>query len=198
MTLPGVVQADVDQTDRVAALIALAFHELPATRWLVPDDAERPRRLKGDFRIFVEYAFEHGHVEVTEDGAGAAIWVHHNGSELPPPPDYDERLIFIAGPHLRRFRILDELFDAHHPHNVVHHHLAFLAVHPDHQNRGIGSHLMSQHHQRLDSTSTGAYLEASTPEARALYLRHGYTDRSAPFYLPDGPPFWPMWRDPQG
>jgi GNAT superfamily N-acetyltransferase len=197
MTLPGVVRADVSQAERVSALIASAFHLLPATRWLVPDDAERPRRLKGNFRIFVEYAFEHGHVEVAEDGSGAAIWVHHNGSPLPPPPDYDERLIFVTGPHLKRFRILDELFDANHPHDVVHHHLAFLAVQPDRQGEGIGGHLMEQHHRRLDAAGVGAYLEASSPEARALYLRHGYIDRGEPFYLPDGPPFWPMWRDPR-
>lgn len=196
MSLPGIVRAEAGAVERVSALIATAFHELPATRWLVPDAEERPRRLKADFRIFVEYAFEHGHVEVTEDGAGAAVWVHHNGSPLPPPPDYDERLIFVTGPHVRRFRILDELFDANHPHDVVHHHLAFLAVDPSRQNEGIGSRLMDEHHRRLDSAGTGAYLEASSPEARALYLRHGYRDRGEPFYLPDGPPFWPMWRDP--
>lgn len=196
MSLPGVVRADVDAVDRVSALIALAFHELPATRWLVPEEAERPRRLKGNFRIFVEYAFEHGHVEVTSDGSAAAVWLHHNGSELPPPPDYDERLIFVTGPHLKRFRILDALFDANHPHDVVHHHLAFLAVDPSQHNQGIGGRLMSEHHERLDEAGIGAYLEASSPEARRLYLRYGYRDHGDPFYLPDGPPFWPMWRDP--
>src|SRR5919197_5613164 len=148
MSLPGVVRADVEAIERVSGLIALAFHPLAACRWLVPDEDERPRRLKGDFRIFVEYAFEHGHVEMTSDGSAAAVWVHHNGSELPPPPDYDERLIFVTGPHVRRFRILDELFDAHHPHDAAHHHLAFLAVHPDRQNQGLGSELMAQHHKR--------------------------------------------------
>ena len=196
MTLPGIIRADASAVDRVSTLIASAFHELPATRWLVPDAAERPRRLKADFRIFVEYAFEHGHVDVTSDGSGAAVWVHHNGSELPPPADYNERLIFIAGANLRRFRVLDELFDAHHPHDRVHHHLAFLAVHPDRQCAGIGAGLLALHHRRLDELGIGAYLEASTPRSRGLYLRQGYRDMGEPFYLPDGTPFWPMWRDP--
>lgn len=196
MSLPGVVRADAGQTERVSALIAEAFHPLAVAKWLVPDDAERPRRLKANFRIFVEYAFEHGHVEVASDDSAAAVWVHHNGSPLPPPPDYDERLIFVSGPHLKRFRILDELFDANHPHDEVHHHLAFLAVHPDRQGSGIGGRLMDAHHRRLDEAGTAAYLEASSPGARALYLRHGYQDRGDPFHLPDGPPFWPMWRDP--
>lgn len=198
MSLPGVVRADVSMAGRVSALIATAFTPLAVTRWLVPDDSERTRRLKANFRIFVEYAFEHGYVEMTSDESAAAVWVHHNGSELPPPPDYDERLIFVSGPHLRRFRVLDELFDANHPHGVVHHHLAFLAVAPEKQGQGLGSHLMAVHHDRLDESGTGAYLEASSPGARELYLRHGYQDRGEPFHLPDGPPFWPMWRDPSG
>jgi GNAT superfamily N-acetyltransferase len=197
MSLPGVVRADPDQIDRVSALIAEAFTPLAVSRWLVPDDAERTRRLKADFRIVVEYAFEHGHVEVSADGSAAAVWVHHNGSELPPPPDYDERLIFVTGPYLSRFRVLDELFDANHPHDVIHHHLAFLAVQRDRQSSGLGSALLSRHHRRLDEAGIGAYLEASSPAARELYLRHGYVDRGDPFHLPDGPPFWPMWRDPQ-
>jgi hypothetical protein len=44
-----------------------------------------------------------------------------------------------------------------------------------------------------------AYLEASSPRARDLYLRHGYTLRpDAPFRLPGGPPLWGMWREPAG
>src|SRR5439155_27204580 len=131
------------------------------------------------------------------DGSAAAVWLHHNGSELPPPPDYDERLIFVAGPYLRRFRVLDELIEANHPHGEVHHHLVFLAVRPDRQGAGLGSALMARHHRRLDEARIGAYLEASSPRSRELYLRHGYRDRGKLFRLPDGPPFWPMWRGPK-
>jgi ribosomal protein S18 acetylase RimI-like enzyme len=197
MSLPALVTADAGQIERVSGVVAEAFTPLAASEWLVPDVAERTRRLRSYFRIFVEYAFEHGHVEVAADGSAAALWVHQNGSELPPPPDYDERLIFVTGPHVRRFRVLDELLEASHPLDVVHHHLVFLAVQADRQGRGIGGALLAKHHRRLDEARIGAYLEASSPRARELYLRHGYRDRGEPFYLPDGPPFWPMWRDPR-
>jgi hypothetical protein len=53
-----------------------------------------------------------------------------------------------------------------------HHHLALLAVSPAHQHRGPG-----------------------TAGSRRLYARHGYR-AGEPFQLPDGAPFWPMWREP--
>ena len=192
----SVVRADTKEIDRVASLIAVAFEPLPASAWLVPEPAERRRLLKADFKIFVEHAVEFGHIDLVDDYA-AAVWFHHDSAEeLPPPPDYDERLIFAVGKHLKRFRALDDAFDTNHPHGIVHHHLAFLAVHPDRQNEGLGTELMARHHRTLDEYGTPAYLEASSERARDLYLRNGYRPHGEPFYLPGGPPFWPMWRDP--
>ncbi|MFL6144372.1 MAG: GNAT family N-acetyltransferase [Labedaea sp.] len=191
-----IVRADPEQAGLVAELIAEAFVPLPPTVWLIADPEERRRRLAAHFVILVEHAFRHGHVELTGEHTAAAVWFHHDGeAELPPPPAYDARLAAAAGPHLDRFVALDDAFAAHHPHGV-HHHLAFLAVRPEHQNQSIGSRLMAAHHERLDRTGTPAYLEASSAEARDLYLRHGYRLRGEPFHLPDGPPFWPMWRAP--
>lgn len=194
---PAIVRADVAQAELVSAVVAEAFSTLDVARWLVPDEAERRRRLAANFAIFVAHAFAHGHVDLTGDLGGAAVWFHvDGGAELPPPPDYDARLAAACGPFTERFRILDAKFERSHPHGVAHHHLAFLAVRPDQQCRGIGSALLDAHHARLDAAGTGAYLEASTARSRSLYLRHGYRDRGEPFHLPDGPPFWPMWREP--
>jgi GNAT superfamily N-acetyltransferase len=198
MTAPQIVRAAPGQAESVAALIALAFMDLPPTIWLVADEVERRLRLEANFLIFVEHAFTHGHVELSEDHTAAAVWFHQDGDrEIPPPPSYEDRLAASAGPHLDRFRALDEAFAEHHPHEP-HHHLAFLAVQPDRQSRGVGSALLDAHHRRLDEAGVPAYLEASTTRSRDLYLRHGYRLMGEPFYLPDGPPFWPMWRKPRG
>jgi hypothetical protein len=37
-----------------------------------------------------------------------------------------------------------------------------------------------------------AYLEATSPDSRRLYHRHGYTDLGR-IDLPDGPSLWRMW-----
>ena len=57
--------------------------------------------------------------------------------------------------------------------------------------------LLSARHRDLDREGRPAYLEAASPLARDLYLRHGYALRpGAPFRLPGGgPPMWPMLRE---
>jgi GNAT superfamily N-acetyltransferase len=193
-----VTRADPGQVDQVSALVAESFEPLAASGWLVPEPSSRRRLLKANVKIYVEHALHHGHIDVIGEDA-AAVWFHHDtGEELPQPDDYDERLIFAVGKHLRRFRALDEAFDANHPHGTVHHHLAFLAVRPDSQGSGLGTALLREHHRRLDESGTPGYLEASSERSRELYLRNGYRLHGEPFYLPDGPPFWPMWREPVG
>ncbi|HEX5595971.1 MAG TPA: GNAT family N-acetyltransferase [Micromonosporaceae bacterium] len=189
------MSARPDEVREVAELIASAFESLPPSSWLVPEPDQRRRVLAADFHILVGYALAGGLVEVTEDRSAVAVWFPNVGDPAPAPADYDARLAAATGPWADRFRTLDELFDANHP-IEAHHHLAFLAVAPDRQGRGIGTALLRQHHARLDEQGIPAYLEASCERNRDFYRRHGYQDRE-PFRLPDGTPFWPMWRTPR-
>jgi len=179
----------------VADRIAESFVDLAPTAWLVPDPADRRQVLRDDFRILVDHAYDHGQVQVLDDLSAAAVWLYAD-DDVPPPPNYHRRLAEACGPYTERFAHLDKLFEENHPHEP-HHHLALLAVRPDRQGTGLGTALLHHHHAHLDSHGTPGYLEASSPESRDLYARHGYVAKE-PFTLPDGAPFWPMWRDPQG
>ena len=194
-----IVRADASQAELVAGIVAESFTDIAPSKWLIPADAaERTKVLQADFLIMVEHALVHGHVDLLVDHSAAAVWFPHAAvDEMPPPPDYDARLVAACGPHADRFRKLDVLFDASHPHGVEHQHLAFLAVLPASQGQGRGTVLLNRNHGLLDAAGVAGYLEASGPRARELYLRHGYRDRAgAPFHLPGGPPMWPMWREP--
>jgi len=46
-----------------------------------------------------------------------------------------------------------------------------------------------------DRAGHPAYLEATNADSKALYERHGFRS-GAPFSVADGPPLWPMWREP--
>jgi GNAT superfamily N-acetyltransferase len=177
----------------VADRIAEAFTGLDATAWLVPEPPERHRVLRDNFRIFVDYALDHGEVHIAGDGEGVAVWIFAE-KELPPPPDYERRLAAACGTYAERFAVLDALFEAHQPAGP-HHHLAFLAVRPDRQRAGIGTALLDHHHAELDRCGLPGYLDASSTGSRDLYARHGY-EVWEPFTLPDGTPFWPMYRPP--
>ncbi|GIG02085.1 GNAT family N-acetyltransferase [Catellatospora citrea] len=192
----AVRRAGTTDTEWLSVLLTDAFLISPVGDWLIPEIGKRRMVYLRYFEVFLNHGLERGIVEVTTDRTGVAIWLPRD-DDTPGPDNYDQRLATATGFWANRFQVLDKTFDDHHPHGVFHHHLLFLGVLPSEQSRGIGSALLRHHHAQLDAEGIPAYLEASMPRNRDLYLRHGYAARD-PFYLPDdGPPLWPMWRDPQ-
>jgi GNAT superfamily N-acetyltransferase len=189
--------APVD-TAEITGLVAAAMRDGPVARWLQPDPAVRVAESARYFEIFVEHAVRYGEVYATADAdtgglSGVALWFPFT-SVIPPPAEYEQRLKEVSGSAFDRACELDAALEARHP-VEAHHYLAFLAVHPHSQSRGVGSALLDRHHARLDRAGIPAYLEANDPRNRDLYLRHGYQVRSV-IDLPDGPPLWTMWRLP--
>jgi len=185
-------------TAEITELVADAMWDGPVARWLHPDPMMRRRNASRYFEIFVDYAVQYGEVYSTSDAgtgrmAGVALWFPLT-SLIPPPADYDRRVKEASEDAHDRVLKLDAALEAHHPLDP-HHYLAFLAVRPSRQNRGIGGALLDRHHARLDSAGIPAYLEANDPRNRDLYLRHGYQVRTV-IDLPGGPPLWAMWRQP--
>jgi len=198
--IQDVVVRDIDPVneDEITDVLTAAMSDGPVARWLMPDATLRREMSPDYFAIFTEYAIRHGEVYVTVDPidgrlSGVALWFPLN-RVIPPPVDYDSRLKEVTGSAFDRCCELDARLEAEHP-LEPHHYLAFVAVRPERQNLGIGSALLARHHARLDRAGLPAYLEANDPRNRDLYLRHGYVSRE-PVKLPDGPPVWPMWREP--
>ncbi|HEY0000712.1 MAG TPA: GNAT family N-acetyltransferase [Actinoplanes sp.] len=198
MTYPDIRPAREDEIAAVGQLISYSFNDLAANAYLVPPLDDRIRVMADFFTLYTEHAFKYGRIDVIDrpDGEGlaaAAVWFD-NTAEAPAPERYEARLGKLAGEYLDRFVALDELFDKHHPADP-HWHLAFLAVHPDHQAHGLGSTLMAHTHAELDTDGVPAYLEATNEKNVRLYRRHGYADMD-PFemLLPDETPFFRMWR----
>jgi ribosomal protein S18 acetylase RimI-like enzyme len=192
---PVIRPAGEAELPAVGALIALSFDHLEQNHSLVPDPAARLSVMGDFFTLLTEHAPLCGKVDVIDDPAGglaaAAVWFDRT-HEMLEIAHYDDRLAALSGEWLANFQALDEVFDKHHPVDP-HWHLAFLAVHPDHQHRGLGGALMDSTHQ--DLRGVPAYLEATNDDNIRLYRRYGYTDM-IPFdiRLPDGTPFYRMWR----
>ena len=192
------VRAGEADLDMLSHVVAEAFIDLAPSRWLITDLNARRSIFPGYFSIYLEHVLAVGIVLTTPGRTAAALWVP-GGPNAPGPPDsYDERLAVATGPWLSRFLAFDDALDSHHPTGMPHQHLAILAVHPDQQGRGIGTRLLDVWHATLEEDGMPAYLEASSPRSRDLYLAHGYAlVPDAPYHLPDGgPPMWPMWRQP--
>ena len=198
MSYPEIRSAREDEIPAIGHLISLSFFDLAADAYLVPPLDDRLPVLADFFAMLTEHAYKYGRVDAIDnpDGEGiiaTAVWFDYT-TESPDPENYEERLRALSGEYLDRFQALDVLFEKHHPHDT-HWHLAFLAVHPDHQEHGLGSKLMRRTHDELDKAGVPAYLEATNENNVRLYRRHGYADMD-PFemLLPDGTPFFRMWR----
>ena len=183
----------------IGALITQSFHRLGPDSYLVPDPADRPRVMGRFFAMLTEHALGYGRVDVVDGGDGleaAAVWFDAT-KQMPPPPDFENRLAEMAGPYLGNFAALD-ILDKYAP-AEPHWHLQFMAVHPDHQNRGLGSALIRRTHADLDAAGVPEYLEATNEDNIRLYRRFGYAPMEPyDIRLPDGSPFFRMWRPAGG
>ncbi|SCG60442.1 GNAT family N-acetyltransferase [Micromonospora humi] len=142
--------------------------------------------------IWVEHAMFYGDIHLTHDLNAATVGFHRY-RPIPPPANYHHRLTGAAGEHTERFETLDRLLTAGRP-TEPHYHLAFLAVAPTAQRRGLGTAMLAHHRTRLDRIDLPSWTDTTTA-AHTLYTRHGYTPRPA-ITLPNGPTLQPMRRNP--
>lgn len=198
MTSPRTTElarAGIADREAVAGTLALAFQDDPVFRWVVPDEARRQAALPGVFGVFADAFLPLGDSSVTADGAA-----------LVAPPDVDPfagedgeehlaRLVDASGEDAERAGLLTAVLDEHHPAAPCAH-LQFMGVRPDRQGRGIGGGLLADLGRRWDGRGDAAYLEATSPDNRRLYERHGF-EVTGEIVVPDGPTLWAMWRDPQ-
>jgi GNAT superfamily N-acetyltransferase len=189
-----VVLADPSDLDVLSQVIADAFHDLAPSRWLITDPAARRQIFPGYFRLHLEHGMASGIVHTTPGRTAAALWIPTGENVAGQATDYDARLAAATNPWTSQFAAFDAVLDRHHPADIPHYYLAMLAVRPDRQGRGTGTALLRTFHAALDQAGTPAYLEASGPRTRHLYLSHGYTDHGPSVHLPGGPDMYPMWR----
>ena len=190
--------ATPDDIAPLAAALARAFADDPVMTWLFGRHDER--RLKRLRRFFALEARRHGvqgEVLTTDGHLGGAFW--------DPPDRWKERWVDMlrslpvmapaVGPRVfRAVRGLSVIEQAH-P-RAPHWYLSVLGTDPPAQGTGVGADLMTPILDRCDEQGLGAYLESSKERNIAFYARYGFAV-TAEIQLPDGPPLWPMWREPK-
>lgn len=194
MQVPGVRAARSEEEARVLSVITLAFSADPVARWANPDPAAYLSTMPEFVRAFGGRGFAHGSIDISEDGAGAAMW-------LPPGVEPDsERMgeLMMSGVEDARLPdlvgLMEEMGGAH-PHEP-HWYLPLIGVDPAAQGRGTGSTLMAYALARSDADGLPAYLESSNPRNIGLYQRHGF-EIIRTIQVGSSPPVVPMLRRPR-
>jgi len=182
--------------EAVSRLLAAGFQDDPVLAWTIPDTRRRRELLPPTFALFVEALARHGETYLSDDGAGAALWVPPEAESMDEhaAEKWGQRLSEVMGPDTARMVELMAALDEHHPHGSLYY-LNLVAVDPQRQGQGVGSMLLEHVLERCDREETPAYLEATSEGGKRLYERHGF-EALEPFTLPGGPPLYPMWRQP--
>ena len=192
----SVRRAGKEDRAAVGRLLDEAFRDDPVSVWVFPDEAERRARNGILLGVFLDVAFAEGRVEVTEDGAAAALWL-----PVPAGPQRDDDTPALVrqavAPDNERIELVGKLVESAHPRGRAHEYLQLVAVAPERQGQGLGGALLRAALDRCDREGTPAYLEASTVRSRGLYERLGFVQLGPALVLPDGPSMWPMWRAPR-
>ncbi|MEU7802477.1 GNAT family N-acetyltransferase [Micromonospora arborensis] len=190
-------QATPDDAGRLIGVLAESFFHDPVADWLIADHDDRRYVSYRYFTHVVGHGLQYGHVDITSDGSAAAIWYARPAPSPSTAADRHVGVLEATGAYAPKFLLLETMFESHHP-PEAHHYLAYAAVSPEHQDRGTGTALLSSHHQQIDPLGLPAYVEATSPRNRDLYLRLGYLPGPS-MLLPDGGPrIWRMWRAPLG
>jgi GNAT superfamily N-acetyltransferase len=181
-----------------AAVLSRAFYDDRIFRWIIPDDERRAASVPAFFALFTEAFAPHDAVFTAAGGRGAALWLPP-GRELvveEQAAEFGQRILDVSGTHrdASRMQALLEVLEANHPHEPCWF-LNFLGVDPSLQGRGVGSTLLRVVLERADRDGTPAYLDATSPENRRLYERHGFVV-TRELSVDGSPPLYSMWREP--
>ena len=195
----SVRSAREEEYAQVAGAIARAFYNDPVLSWFFPDDSRRMEQLEHLFGYFGRKVWFPHELTYTTDGVvGGAVWM--------PPEQWRvgifEQLRMMPGfvssvgvrdlPRaLRGFNLME----SKHP-DDRHYYLPVVGVEPKWQGKGIGTALLQPMLERCDRERVPAYLEATAPKNRSCYERVGFKVVEE-FSFPNGPPMWPMRREPR-
>jgi GNAT superfamily N-acetyltransferase len=184
----------------LARSLAAAFQDDPVISWMIPDDEKRLRLGPFGFATWLGKIYmPKAEVYTDEARAVGALWA--------PPGKWKMSVGLQARLAPRMFRLFGvrrmptilkglATLDKAHPDEQPHYYLGILGTDPDHQGKGLGSAAMKPVLDRCDREGLGAYLESSKEANIPFYRRHGF-EVTGEVHMPDGPPLWPMWRDPQ-
>ena len=169
--------------------------------YLLPGARFRARALPILFDGQIGHLGHYGRIVVARDAeriVGVAVWLTTGGFPLSLGVQIAQIPSSLRAlyPHPHSLKVggayLRELLNVH-P-KEPHWYLMLLAVDPAMQRGGVGSMLMDDGIARIDAEHVGTYLETQKADNLAYYRRFGFELQGTLHPMPDGPPYFTMWR----
>ncbi len=186
----------LDQRHRAAAVatLAAAFQTDPAVNWIIPDPAQRARRLLKMFDWLFTDHLRYGIILGTPDCAAVTFWrlpgkVHYHDPLWPP---HLLQLLGIFGSTIFRASKVGDAIAAHLPPGEDWMYLRYAGVRPSVQGKGLGGKVIRAGLVEVAQRGVGAVLETATPINVGIYLRLGFTVHNEWDVGVQAPHFWTM------
>jgi GNAT superfamily N-acetyltransferase len=185
--------ADRSMEEQVLTGLALGFAADPFMRWLYPEPNEFLKHFPRVMSLFGGRALDHRAAYRNEDCSAVVLW-------LPPQvhPDEDNLVAYFEETVAREkqaalFATFEQM-DRFHPLDPCWH-LAFIAVDPARQGKGLGAALLKKSLEQCDADQRPSYLESTNPANLSLYRRFGF-EQIGLIETDEAPPLFPMLRRP--
>lgn len=185
--------ADPSEAKEVLSGLTLGFSADPFMRWLYPEPDAFLKHFPRVMNLFGGRAFDHGAALRNDACTAVALW-------LPPSVHPGEENLVacfketVAPEKHRALFATFEQMDHFHPVDPCWH-LAFIAVDPLRQGKGLGSDLLAASLKQCDADGRPAYLESTNPSNLSLYQRYGF-EQIGLIETDGAPPLFPMLRAP--
>jgi ribosomal protein S18 acetylase RimI-like enzyme len=137
---------------------------------------------------------------MVDNGTAAALWAPPEKWQTPMSASLPFLPVMLraCGRNLPvALKMLTLMETRHKTQTEPHYYLPFIGTDPDHRGKGQGTALLGDMLRRCDEEGVPAYLESTSMRNQSLYHRHGFQVLEEMHWPNGGPPWWPMWREPQ-
>ena len=191
-----------DEAALLGKVLADAFAEDPVFAWLIPPQVRgRDNRLRRFFTSMSRGYLRQGKpCYLTGDASAAALWAPPGAWAMPI-----SQILLEAAPSglafrhrlPRALRTQLQIERLHAGQSPPHWYLGYLGTRRGRQGQGLGTQLLREVLDGLDTDGVPAYLESSNERNLPLYARNGFRVIGELRALAHGPTIWRMWREPR-
>jgi len=196
-----VTRVGQEQLESVATTVALSFADDPIWKWIYDTNDTLPLDTGIVLaRMLVAQSTPVDEIHGAGECGAVALWTapaelsNEANEELRDTQGAPYAQVFAAqlGERMAMVGKLSKGMRSQRP-VEAHWYLGILGTHPEQQNQGLGSSVLTTMLERCDHFGVPTFLESSNPRNYGFYQRHGYTETET-LTVADSPPLLGFWR----